>query len=63
MNVYPDPESGRLREMLAEYTGVAKEQILCGAGADELIEIILQLFIEPGDVIINTPPTFAIVRL
>ena len=59
MNVYPDPESGRLREMLAEYTGVAKEQILCGAGADELIEIILQLFIEPGDVIINTPPTFA----
>ena len=59
INVYPDPESGRLREMLAEYTGVPKEQILCGAGADELIEIILQLFIEPGDVIINTPPTFA----
>ena len=25
------------------------EQILCGAGADELIELILQLFIEPGD--------------
>ena len=59
MNVYPDPESGRLRELLAEYTGVPKEHILCGAGADELIEIILQLFIEPGDVIINTPPTFA----
>ena len=59
INVYPDPESGRLREMLAEYTGVPKEHILCGAGADELIEIILQLFIEPGDVVINTPPTFA----
>lgn len=59
MNVYPDPESGRLRELLAGYTDVPKEQILCGAGADELIEIILQLFIEPGDVIINTPPTFA----
>ena len=24
INVYPDPESGRLREMLAEYTGVPK---------------------------------------
>ena len=59
MNVYPDPESGRLRELLAAYIGVPKEQILCGAGADELIEIILQLFIEPGDVVINTPPTFA----
>ncbi len=59
MQVYPDPESGRLRELLAAYTGVSAEQILCGAGADELIELILQLFIEPGDAIINTPPTFA----
>ena len=59
MHVYPDPESGRLRELLADYTGVPAEQILCGAGADELIELILQLFIEPGDAVINTPPTFA----
>ena len=59
MHVYPDPESGQLRELLSGYTGVAASQILCGAGADELIELILQLFIEPGDVIINTPPTFA----
>ena len=59
MNVYPDPESGRLRELLADHIDVPRAQILCGAGADELIEIILQLFIEPGDVIINTPPTFA----
>ncbi len=59
MQVYPDPESGRLRELLADYLGVPAEQILCGAGADELIELILQLFIEPGDVVINTPPTFA----
>ncbi len=59
MHVYPDPESGRLRELLAEYTGVPAEMTLCGAGADELIELILQLFVEPGDVIIDTPPTFA----
>ena len=59
MQVYPDPESGRLRELLADYVGVSASQILCGAGADELIELILQLFIEPGDTIINTPPTFA----
>ena len=59
MHVYPDPESGGLRDMLAAYTGVPAERILCGAGADELIELIMQLFIEPGDAIINTPPTFA----
>ena len=59
MNIYPDPESNKLRDLLASYTGVSRDQILCGAGADELIEIILQLFIEPNDVIVNTPPTFA----
>ena len=59
IGVYPDPESGNLRELLSAYTGVDAGQILCGAGADELIEIILQLFIEPGDTVVNTPPTFA----
>ena len=59
MQVYPDPESGRLRELLADFTGVSEAQILCGAGADELIELIFQLFIESGDTVINTPPTFA----
>ena len=59
MQVYPDPASSRLRAKLADYIGVSAEQILCGAGADELIELILQLFIEPGDWIVNTPPTFA----
>ena len=58
-HIYPDPSSSALRALLAEYCGAPPEQILCGAGADELIELILQLFIEPGDCIINTPPTFA----
>lgn len=59
MHIYPDPASGALREKLSAYTGVSADHILVGAGADELIELLLQLFIEPGDVIINTPPTFS----
>ncbi|NLF76874.1 MAG: histidinol-phosphate transaminase [Chloroflexi bacterium] len=58
VHIYPDPEARMLRSMLAEYTGVDARHILVGAGADELIELILQAFIEPGDAIINTPPTF-----
>ncbi len=58
-HIYPDPSSSTLRALLADYCGAPQEQILCGAGADELIELILQLFIEPDDCIINTPPTFA----
>jgi histidinol-phosphate aminotransferase len=58
-HIYPDPEASKLRPLLADYVGVGADHILVGAGADELIELILQLFIEPGDTIINTPPTFS----
>jgi len=57
--IYPDPEARKLRGLLSDYIGVPAEHILVGAGADELIELVLQLFIEPGDSIITCPPTFS----
>src|SRR5690606_41358217 len=56
--IYPDPESRALRAALAEYAGVGSEHILAGAGADELIDLIMRLVITPGDAIVNCPPTF-----
>lgn len=56
--IYPDPESRALRGAIASYTGVDAAHILAGAGADELIDLIMRLFIRPGDAIINCPPTF-----
>lgn len=57
-NRYPDPECRRLRQVLAAYHGLPAEHLLCGAGADDLIDLMMRLFIEPGDAIINCPPTF-----
>ncbi len=56
--IYPDPESRALRAALAGMTGVAAEHLLVGAGADELIDMVMRLFLEPGDAIIDCPPTF-----
>jgi len=58
VHIYPDPESRFLRRGLADYHKIPFENILAGAGADELIDLILRLFINPGDVILNCPPTF-----
>ncbi|NLX08500.1 MAG: histidinol-phosphate transaminase [Chloroflexi bacterium] len=58
VNIYPDPESRKLRALLQDYVGVSAGHILVGAGADELIDLILRLFIAPGDGVINCPPTF-----
>ncbi len=58
LHIYPDPESRRIRNLLADYHGIAAESIVMGAGADELIDLIIRLLIEPGDCLINCPPTF-----
>ena len=57
-HIYPDPEQRKLREALQEYTGVDRQHIVCGSGSDELIDLVLRLFLEPGDRIIDCPPTF-----
>jgi len=57
-HIYPDPEQNELRKAVATYVGVDAAHIVVGAGSDELIDLILRLFIEPGDRVINCVPTF-----
>ena len=57
-NRYPDPDQRKVRRALAKYTLMQADSIVAGAGSDDLIDIILRLFIEPGDKVINCPPTF-----
>ena len=58
LHIYPDPESRTLRAGLADYTGLEPEYLLVGSGADELIDLVMRLFLEPGDSLVNCPPTF-----
>ncbi len=57
-HIYPDPTSLFLREELARFTGLDKERLLAGSGSDELLELIIRLFVTPGDNIIDLVPTF-----
>jgi histidinol-phosphate aminotransferase len=57
-NHYPDPGQRRLREALADYLDVPCDQIVCGNGSDELIDMLLRMFLGPGENIIIPTPTF-----
>jgi len=57
-HIYPDPESHALRQALVPFTGLPADLLLAGAGADELIDLTMRLFLLPGDGIVNCPPTF-----
>jgi histidinol-phosphate aminotransferase len=45
---YPDPHHRNLREKLAAYHGIASSQILAGNGSDELLDLCLRVFCQPG---------------
>jgi len=57
-HIYPDPESRLLRAALSAFTNVPTEYLLAGSGADELIDLVMRILLEPGDRVINCPPTF-----
>src|SRR5258706_14102271 len=58
-HIYPDPESRALRKSLEEFTGVPAEYLLAGSGADELIDLLMRVMLDPGDSILSYPPTFS----
>jgi histidinol-phosphate aminotransferase len=57
-HIYPDPESRALRKSLAEFTGVGEDYLLAGSGADELLDLLMRVFLEPNECILSCPPTF-----
>ncbi len=62
LSIYPDAKQTQLRELLQGYTGIGAEHIVAGSGSGDLIDLILRLFVEPGDEVINCVPTFAMYR-
>ena len=57
-NHYPDPGQRRMRESLSAYLDVSPEQIVCGNGSDEVIDMLLRMFVGPGENIVLPTPTF-----
>ena len=57
-HIYPDPMSRSLRKVLSDFTGTPYENLLVGAGADELIDMVMRIFLNAGDRVITCPPTF-----
>jgi len=57
-HIYPDPESRALRNALSAFTQVPVDHLMAGSGADELIDLVLRVILEPGDCVLHCPPTF-----
>jgi histidinol-phosphate aminotransferase len=58
-SVYPDADQRSARELLAEYAGVDADRLILGNGADELIDLLMRAYLDPGDELMDFPPSFA----
>ena len=63
LNEYPEGAYGGLRTAAASYVGLAPENVVIGAGADELILLLAQTFLGPGSLASIQPPTYALYRI
>lgn len=63
LRLYPDPMSYELRQKLAALYGFSPEEIICGNGSDEILNIIVRTFVQPGEAISFHEPTFPLYRI
>ena len=60
---YPDNKSKNLRLAISKNFKCKFEKIICGAGSDEIIQIICQLFLKPKDEVIVPQYSFLMYRI
>ncbi len=60
---YPDSKSNNLRLNISKKFNCEFAKIICGAGSDEIIQIICQLFLKPKDEVIVPQYSFLMYRI
>lgn len=63
INRYPDGSGYRLKEALSKKHDVEPSQIILGNGSNEIIELLVRTFMEPGDEAIMADLTFIVYKL
>lgn len=58
---YPSLDSERLREAAARAHGVKPGQVVTGNGSNDLIDLLLRGFVEPGERVAWHPPSFEMI--
>lgn len=49
LEFYPDGSANELREAIASRYGLKADNIVCGAGSDELLQLLAHAYLGPGD--------------
>ncbi len=60
---YPDGSCYYLKHKVAEKLGVTPQHLIFGNGSNEVIELLMRTYLQPGDKVIYGEPSFIVYRL
>jgi histidinol-phosphate aminotransferase len=64
LNRYPDPHQKDLRKIVGDYYSIHENNLFFGVGSDEIIDLLIRIFCEPGqDSIIIPGPTYGMYQV
>jgi len=63
LRIYPDPMSLELREKLGRLHGFSAGEVICGNGSDDILNMIVRTFAQPGEGIGFYEPTFPLYKV
>jgi histidinol-phosphate aminotransferase len=63
LNRYPDGSGYYLSQALAKKYGVDLSRIILGNGSNELIELAVRAYVQPGDEVISADPSFVVYKM
>jgi histidinol-phosphate aminotransferase len=63
LNVYPDGETHVLRAAIGEAYGLNPDRIVCGNGSGELLTLLADAYLRPGDEVLFSEHAFLLYRI
>jgi histidinol-phosphate aminotransferase len=63
LEIYPDGQATALKKAIADVHGLNAGNILCGNGSDELLGLLCQTYLSPGDEAIYTEHGFMVYKI
>ena len=63
VSIYPEGSARLLREALGEAYGLDPARIVCGNGSDELITLVANAYLQPGDEVLYSEHAFLVYKI
>lgn len=63
LDIYPEGSAQHLREAIGEAHGLDPARIVCGAGSDEILNLLARCYLRPGDEVLFSQYGFIVYRI